>query len=125
MNQPPVLTDTLSADTLSRNGGTQANGTSVHSAVDSASQALHSTMDKASDSATNTVTRLASVAHQTVDKLASSAEQVAEKLADEARRVKEAPTQALQYSKSWVQERPLEAVGAALAIGFLLGRLTR
>jgi ElaB/YqjD/DUF883 family membrane-anchored ribosome-binding protein len=50
---------------------------------------------------------------------------VAEKFADEARRVKQAPAQAVDYSKSWVQERPLEAVGAALAIGFLIGRLTR
>jgi ElaB/YqjD/DUF883 family membrane-anchored ribosome-binding protein len=39
--------------------------------------------------------------------------------------VTEAPAHALEYSKSWVQERPLEAVAAALAIGFIVGRLTR
>jgi ElaB/YqjD/DUF883 family membrane-anchored ribosome-binding protein len=116
MNQPPVLTDTFSADTP---------GNPLKAGVDTASSALHSTIDKAIDPTLNSVNRLASAAHQTVDKLAHSAGNVAEKFADEARRVKQAPAQAVDYSKSWVQERPLEAVGAALAIGFLIGRLTR
>lgn len=119
MNQPPVLTDTVSVDT----SGTTGNP--LQSGVDTATAALHNTIDKVTDPALNSVSRLASAAHQTVDKLANSAGQVAEKFADEARRVKQAPAQAMDYSKSWVQERPLEAVGAALAIGFLLGRLTR
>lgn len=116
MNQPPVLTDTFSADT---------SGNPLQAGVDTATAALHSTIDKVTDPTLSSVSRLASAAHQTVDKLASSAGHVAEKFADEARRVKQAPAQAVDYSKSWVQERPLEAVGAALAIGFLLGRLTR
>ena len=116
MNQPPVLTDTFSADT---------SDSPLVTGVVTATAALHSTIDKVTDPTLSSVSRLASVAHQTVDKLASSAGHVAEKFAEEARRVKQAPAQAVDYSKSWVQERPLEAVGAALAIGFLLGRLTR
>lgn len=116
MNQPPVLTDTFSADT---------SGNSLKTGVDTAAASLHSSIDKVTDPALSSVNRLASVAHQTVDKLASSASHVVDKFSDEARRVKDAPAQAVDYSKSWVQERPLEAVGAALAIGFLLGRLTR
>ena len=116
MNQPPVLTDSLSTDTSVN---------PLKAGVDTATAALHSTIDKVTDPALGSVNRLASAAHQTVDKLASSAGHVAEKFADEARRVKQAPSQAVDYSKSWVQDRPLEAVGAALAIGFLLGRLMR
>jgi len=116
MNQPPILTDSFNAD---------APGNPLQAGVDTATAALHSTIDKVTDPTLSSVNRLASVAHQTVDKLANSAAHVAEKFADDARRVKQAPAQAMDYSKSWVQDRPLEAVGAALAIGFLIGRLSR
>lgn len=116
MNQPPVLTNPLTGDTAA---------TSLKSTVDSASSALHGTIDKVTDPALTSVTRLADAAHQTVDKLASSAAHVAERFAGDAQRVKDAPREALEYSKSWVQDKPLEAVGAALVIGFLIGRLSR
>ena len=31
---------------------------------------------------------------------------------------------AVESSKSWIQDKPLEAVGMALALGFIIGRLT-
>ncbi len=106
MNQPPVLTDkALSPPTPSQ----------VHDGVDAA----------AAGPTLSSVAKMASAAHSTVDKLASSASHVADRFAGDARRVKDAPSEALAYSKSWVQNKPLEAVGAALAIGFLIGRLMR
>ena len=99
-------------------------GTSVQRGVDSAGAALHSTIDHVADPARNTVDRVSSAAHETVDKLASEASHVADRFSDQARWVSEAPHRALDCSKSWVQERPLEAVGAALALGFIVGRLT-
>ena len=116
MNQPPVLTNTLPAD---------ATGNPMQAGVDTASAALHSTIDKVTDPTLSSVAKFADAAHHTVDKLASSASHVADRFADDARRVKAAPSEALEYSKSWVQDKPLEAVGAALAIGFLIGRLMR
>jgi ElaB/YqjD/DUF883 family membrane-anchored ribosome-binding protein len=92
--------------------------------VDSANASLHSTIDKAARPLHSTVDRVSTAAHETVDKLASSASHVADRFSDQTRRVTEAPSRAVDYSKSWVQERPLEAVGAALALGFILGRLT-
>lgn len=116
MNQPPVLTNSVSdANT----------GNPLQAGVDTASTALHSTIDKVVDPALSSVAKFADAAHQTVDKLASNASHVADRFANDARRVKAAPSEALEYSKSWVQEKPLEAVGAALAIGFLIGRLIR
>ncbi|MEO7401955.1 MAG: hypothetical protein ABIV07_14520 [Polaromonas sp.] len=97
---------------------------SVQRGVDSAGAALHSTIDKVADPARNTVDRVSSAAHETVDKLASDASHVADRFSEQARWVSEAPGRALDCSKSWVQERPLEAVGAALALGFIVGRLT-
>lgn len=103
--------------------GTDATGT-IQRRVDSAGAALHSGIDKVADPARSAVDRLSSGAHETVDKLASSANSTADRVADQTRRFTEAPARALETSKSWVQERPLEAVAAALAFGFVFGRLT-
>lgn len=94
-------------------GTVESAGASLHASIDNAARPLHSTVD-----------RVSTAAHETVDKLANSASQVADRFSDQTRRVTEAPARAVDFSKSWVQERPLEAVGAALAVGFILGRLT-
>jgi ElaB/YqjD/DUF883 family membrane-anchored ribosome-binding protein len=96
----------------------------IQRGVETAGAALHSGIDKVAEPARSAVERASSAAHQGVDKLAGTASGVADRVADQTRRISEAPVQALEVSKSWVQERPLEAVGAALAIGFILGRLT-
>lgn len=104
--------------------GNGPSGSAVQRSVDSAGAALHSTIDKVADPARNTVERVSTAAHATVDKLAGGAAHAAERLSEQTRRVAEAPARALDCSKSWVENRPLEAVAAALAIGFILGRLT-
>ena len=48
----------------------------------------------------------------------------ADRLSEQAAWVAEAPSRAIDCSKSWVQDKPLEAVGVALALGFIIGRLT-
>ena len=96
----------------------------IQRGVDSAGAALHNTINKVADPARSTVDRMSTAAHETVDNLANNATHVAGRVSDQTRRITEAPARALGYSKSWVQERPLEAVGAALAIGFIFGRLT-
>ena len=92
--------------------------------VDSAGAALHQGIDKVAEPVRSTVESLSASAHQTVSSLAGSASHVAERFADETRKISEAPGKALQYSRSTVQNRPLEAVGIALVFGFILGRLT-
>jgi ElaB/YqjD/DUF883 family membrane-anchored ribosome-binding protein len=79
----------------------------------STNAAVHSGIDKVADPARQAVDRMTSAAHDTVEKVASAAS-----------RYSEVPVRALETSKSWVQEKPLQAVGTALAIGFILGRLT-
>ncbi|MES2508468.1 MAG: hypothetical protein V4625_00995 [Pseudomonadota bacterium] len=107
------------------NTGTGMDATgAVQRRVDSAGAALHSGIDKVADPARSAVDRLSSTAHETVDRMASSANTTADRLSDQTRRFTEMPVQALDTSKSWVRERPLEAVAAALAFGFVFGRLT-
>ena len=91
----------------------------VKPAVDSVGTALHGTIDKVA----GTVERVSGAAHETVDKLADQATQVADRFSDQTRWLSEAPNQALVSSKDWIREKPLEAVGIALAVGYLYGRL--
>lgn len=111
-------------DALTASNAPSGTPTSFGGQVDSAGASLHASIDKAARPLHSTVDRVSTAAHETVDKLASSASHVADRFSDQTRRVTEAPSQALEFSRSWVQERPLEAVGAALAVGFILGRLT-
>ena len=106
------------------NANTNSTPDAVQRGVDSAGSALHSTIDKVADPARNTVDRVATAAHETVDKLASNASHVAERFSDQAHWVSETPNRVMETSKTWVQDKPLEAVAAALALGFILGRLT-
>ena len=99
-------------------------GNAVQRGVESTGSALHSGIDKVVDPVRNTVDSLSASAHQTVDSLASGASHVADRFADETRKISEAPGKALDYTKVCIQDRPLEAVGIALALGFLIGRLT-
>lgn len=86
--------------------------------------ASHSTMDKVAEPAHETVHRVSAAAHETVDKLAGGAAQAAECLSDQARFMTETSSRALESSKIWVKGKPLEAVGMALALGFIMGRMT-
>lgn len=108
--------------TLYNTADTSLNG--VQRGVEAAGAALHNGIDKVVDPARTAVDRLAGTAHQTVDKLAGTASSTADRFSEQTRRLTEAPSRALETSKSWVQERPLEAVAAALAFGFVFGRLT-
>lgn len=99
-------------------------GNAIQRGVESTGSALHQGIDKVVDPVRSTVDSLSASAHQTVDSLASGASHAADRFADETRKIYEAPSKALTYSKTSIQDRPLEAVGIALAIGFVLGRLT-
>ena len=102
----------------------ETSGSAMARGVGSAGDALHSGINKVADPARQAVDRLSSAAHDTVEKVASSASQTASLLAEKTRFVTEVPVKMYESSRDWVKDRPMEAVGAALAIGFIFGRLT-
>lgn len=110
--------------TQSANSGNESAANAIQRNVETAGAALHNSIDKVADPARQAVDRMSATAHETVDKLAGAASHTADRFSDQTRYLAEAPARALDASKSWVQERPLEAVGVALALGFILGRLT-
>ncbi|MCX7257012.1 MAG: hypothetical protein NTZ64_09805 [Polaromonas sp.] len=82
-------------------------------------------IDGAADSTHEAVGHLSSTVHKTVDKLADGAARAMDKLSSQHQWIKEAPPRALASSKSWIQDKPLETVGIALAVGYAVGRLLR
>lgn len=84
---------------------------------------LHDTIDKVAEPARSAVNRVSSSAHEGVDKMASTVQAAAGKVDQQARRVREIPHQAADHARDYVRNRPLQAMGAAFAIGWLLGRL--
>ena len=90
--------------------------------VDSAGSALHNTIDMVVDPARSTVDRVSSAAHNTVEKLADQAASVADRFSDQAQWASDAPERAMESSREWIRDKPLEAVGIALAVGYLWGR---
>jgi len=99
-------------------------GGALKRGVESAGTALHSSIDKMVDPALDAVGLVTNVAHDAVNRLSSGATQVADRVSENATRVSEASGHAVECSKSWIQDKPLEAVGMALALGFIIGRLT-
>ena len=108
----------------SSSGDTDTPANAVTRGVESASGAMHNGIDKVATPVRHAIDTVSSTAHDTVNRIAGSATSTAERFSEQARRVTEAPGKALEGTKSWIQGKPLEAVGAALAIGYILGRLT-
>ena len=84
---------------------------------------LHNTIDKVAEPARSAVNRASSSAHEGVDRMASTVQAAADKVDQRARHVREMPHQAADHARDYVRNRPLQALGAAFAIGWLLGRL--
>lgn len=96
----------------------------VQRGVDTAGAALHNGINRVVEPARQAVDGMSNTAHKVVDKFASNASDTAQRFSEQTRYLAEAPARALETSKSWIQDQPLAAVGAALALGFIFGRLT-
>lgn len=96
---------------------------SLQRGVRQAGETLHETIDKVAEPAHSAVNRVSSSAHEGVDKVADTVQAAASKVDQQARRMREMPHQAADHARDYVRNRPLQAIGAAFAVGWLLGRL--
>jgi ElaB/YqjD/DUF883 family membrane-anchored ribosome-binding protein len=89
----------------------------------------HQTVDtmaaRASEKAAPTIDRVAQAAHQTVDKFAQAAAPAADWITQNAEELRQQQQQLIEGCRGYVRDRPLVAVGVALAAGYLIGRLSR
>ena len=90
----------------------------AHLAVDSAAA-------KATEKLAPTIDRAAQAAHQTIDKVAQAAAPAADWLNQNAEQLKQQQEALIEGCRTYVRDRPLVAVGVAIAAGYLIGRLAR
>jgi len=72
-----------------------------------------------------TVDRLSQSAHQAVDRAASAASSYAERFGERGEELMQMPQDWLDTAREYVRENPMQAVGMALAAGYLLSILMR
>ncbi|MES2978844.1 MAG: hypothetical protein V4731_10500 [Pseudomonadota bacterium] len=119
MNSPFPTSDNSgsNASRMGATSGTGSMGGSGSGGTPGASQNPSDMAKKAVDSASST-------AHETVDRLAGSASRLADRLDEKARALTDAPMRAWEYSRTSVEQHPMQAIGVALLIGYLVGRLS-
>ena len=72
-----------------------------------------------------TVERLSQSAHQAVDRAASAASAYAERFGEKSDELMQMPQDWLETARDYVRENPMQAVGIAVAAGYLLSILMR
>ena len=72
-----------------------------------------------------TVDRLSQSAHDAVDRAASAASTYAERFGEKGEELMQMPQDWLDTARDYVRENPLQAVGVAVAAGYLLSILMR
>jgi len=96
----------------------ERNASQAHQAVDAAAS-------KAIDTVAPVIDRVAQAAHQTVDRVAQAAARTADWIAQSPQRLKQQPEELITASRVYIRERPFVAVGVAVALGYLIGRIAR
>jgi ElaB/YqjD/DUF883 family membrane-anchored ribosome-binding protein len=103
----------------------ELSSSSVERKANQAHLAVDSAVAKATEQAAPAIDRAAQAAHQTVDKVAQAAAPAADWINQNAEQLKQQQEALLEGCRSYVRDRPLVAVGVALAAGYLVGRLAR
>jgi ElaB/YqjD/DUF883 family membrane-anchored ribosome-binding protein len=72
-----------------------------------------------------TIDRMSQSAHDAVDKAASVAGSYAERFSSTGEQLMQMPEDWMQTAREYVRENPLQALGIAVAEGYLLHMITR
>jgi ElaB/YqjD/DUF883 family membrane-anchored ribosome-binding protein len=99
--------------------------TNPASAVSGIADRAHQAVDKAAEKAMPALERASSAAHRTVDKVADLAAPAAEWATESGKQLAAKSGELTEVCSSYVRARPLVAIAGAVAIGYLIGRITR
>lgn len=97
----------------------------INAKIEGAAKTAHQAVDKVADKATVQVDQLSGSAHRAVDSAADAATSASDWASGISEQAKRAQTQLTEATRESIRMHPLCAVGSALAIGYLLGRLAR
>ena len=96
-----------------------------NNAVSSMADRAHQAVDKAAEKATPALERASTAAHRTIDKVADAAAPAAQWAAESGKQLATKSNELTEVASDYVRGRPLVAIAGAIAIGYMLGRLTR
>ena len=99
-------------------------GISKDSLTDAAQKA-HVGVDRVADKASAGVDRARAATHQSVDQVAAGASRAADWATENLEQIKRKQADFTQEASDMISARPLVAVGTAVVIGYLLGRIGR
>lgn len=97
----------------------------IEGTVERASSGAHQVIDKVSGAARPAVEHIAAGAHQAVDSLAGAATQAAKTVEGKTRQLKEAPSRLATNCCAQIRDKPITALGIAVATGVVLGWLLK
>jgi hypothetical protein len=93
--------------------------------VDAAANAAHQATDNVAGKTNAQVGRFSDSAHAAVDGVAAASKSAAESAAALAEQAKQVHSQLTESATASIRANPIIAVGGALAVGYLLARITR
>ena len=104
---------------------TTANTLSTSNPVSGIADRAHQAVDKAAEKAVPALERASSAAHRTIDKVADATAPAATWATESGRQIAAKSNELGQASTNFVRAQPLVSIAGALAVGYLIGRLTR
>ena len=91
--------------------------------VDSTAEQAHRVVDRAKEKAGPMLERAASAAHRTIDSVTNATGPAAQWVSDSSRQLATRSTKLADAATEQVRARPFISVVAALAIGYIVGKL--
>ena len=91
--------------------------------LDNAADQAHRAVDRAKEKAAPMLERAASAAHKTIDTVAVKTAPAARWMSDSSKQLATKSTQFADVCSDQVRARPIASVAAALAVGYLVGKL--
>ena len=91
--------------------------------LDNAADQAHRAVDRAKEKAAPMLERAASAAHKTIDTVAVKTAPAARWVSDSSKQLATKSTQFADVCSDQVRARPIASVAAALAVGYLVGKL--
>ncbi len=118
-------TGTTNPSGMTGSSTTPSVGGAVADRAQQAADRAHQTVDRVADRAAPAVDRLSQAVHHTIDKVADKATPAVEWAEQKTMEIRDRSSQVAETWSSYVRAQPLVSVGAALAVGYLIGRLSR